>query len=169
MVRSCDLWVSWCGTAISGAKLRSLGFSVWNGDLRCEAATSRCGTVISGCITYWCPCITFGQIAEIVDRGTTSCATRGALYALIAWLTGCGCLYSCFYRSKIRRQYALEEGSYGDCIVRCCCEPCALCQEYRELKHQGFDLSIGWQGNVEQRTQGVMTATAPVIQGGMNR
>ncbi|XP_065631185.1 cell number regulator 2-like, partial [Quercus suber] len=95
------------------------------------------------CITYWCPCITFGQIAEIVDRGTTSCATRGALYALIAWLTGCGCLYSCFYRSKIRRQYALEEGSYGDCIVRCCCEPCALCQEYRELKHQGFDLSIG--------------------------
>ncbi|PIN13498.1 hypothetical protein CDL12_13883 [Handroanthus impetiginosus] len=23
------------------------------------------------CITWWCPCITFGQIAEIVDRGST--------------------------------------------------------------------------------------------------
>ncbi|XP_050275472.1 protein PLANT CADMIUM RESISTANCE 2-like [Quercus robur] len=128
-----------------------------------------CDDVGNCCITCWCPCITFGQIAEIVDRGTTSCVASGALYALINWLTGCGCLYSCCYRSKIRRQYALQEGSCGDCIVHCCCEHCALCQEYRELKHQGFDLSIGWQGNVEQRTQGVMTATAPVIQGGMNR
>ncbi|KAG8382725.1 hypothetical protein BUALT_Bualt05G0107200 [Buddleja alternifolia] len=23
------------------------------------------------CITFWCPCITFEQIAEIVDRGST--------------------------------------------------------------------------------------------------
>ncbi|OMP06435.1 hypothetical protein CCACVL1_01583 [Corchorus capsularis] len=23
------------------------------------------------CITFWCPCITFGQIAEIVDQGST--------------------------------------------------------------------------------------------------
>ncbi|KAK4596781.1 hypothetical protein RGQ29_014712 [Quercus rubra] len=129
-----------------------------------------CGDDVGNCcITCWCPCITFGRIAEIVDRGSTSCAASGALYALITWVTGCGCLYSCCYRSKMRRQYALEESSCGDCMVHCCCEQCALCQEYRELKHQGFDLSIGWQGNVEQRTQGVMTATAPVIQGGMNR
>ena len=26
----------------------------------------------SGCLTCWCPCITFGQIAEIVDMGTSS-------------------------------------------------------------------------------------------------
>lgn len=25
----------------------------------------------AGCITCWCPCITFGQIAEIVDKGST--------------------------------------------------------------------------------------------------
>ncbi|KAL4637865.1 hypothetical protein ACB092_03G108200 [Castanea dentata] len=114
------------------------------------------------CITCWCRCITFGQIAEIVDRGTTPCATSGGLYTLINMLTGCAFL----------RQYKLEEsccGGVGDCMVHFCCEQCALCQEYRELKHQGFDLSIGWQGNVEQRTKGVMTATAPGIQGGMNR
>nr|POE46286.1 hypothetical protein CFP56_64930 [Quercus suber] len=40
MVRSCDLWVSWCGTVISGVKLRSLGFSVWNDDLRFNAIIS---------------------------------------------------------------------------------------------------------------------------------
>ncbi|GKV43337.1 hypothetical protein SLEP1_g50640 [Rubroshorea leprosula] len=23
------------------------------------------------CMTFWCPCVTFGQIAEILDRGST--------------------------------------------------------------------------------------------------
>lgn len=26
---------------------------------------------LSGCLTCWCPCVTFGRIAEIVDRGST--------------------------------------------------------------------------------------------------
>lgn len=26
---------------------------------------------VSGCLTWWCPCITFGRIAEIVDRGSS--------------------------------------------------------------------------------------------------
>lgn len=25
----------------------------------------------TGCVTFWCPCITFGQVADIVDRGST--------------------------------------------------------------------------------------------------
>uniref|UniRef100_A0A2N9FZ91 Uncharacterized protein n=1 Tax=Fagus sylvatica TaxID=28930 RepID=A0A2N9FZ91_FAGSY len=72
-----------------------------------------CDDVPNCCITCWCPCITFGQIAEIVDRGTTSCATSGALYGLIAWITGCACFYSCFYRSKMRRQYTLGRALVG--------------------------------------------------------
>lgn len=28
--------------------------------------------LISGCMTFWCPCITYGRIAEIVDRGSSS-------------------------------------------------------------------------------------------------
>lgn len=24
-----------------------------------------------GCLTWWCPCIAFGQVAEILDKGTT--------------------------------------------------------------------------------------------------
>ncbi|KAK2994777.1 hypothetical protein RJ640_001683 [Escallonia rubra] len=31
----------------------------------CASDCSNC------CITCWCPCITFGQIAEIVDKGST--------------------------------------------------------------------------------------------------
>ncbi|XP_057420894.1 protein PLANT CADMIUM RESISTANCE 2-like [Lotus japonicus] len=122
------------------------------------------------CITFWCPCVTFGRIAEIVDRGSTSCGASGALYALITSLTGFGWLYSCFYSSKMRAQYNLKGNDCLDCLTHFFCEPCALCQEYRQLEKQGFNMVLGWHGNVEQQTQGVaMTSTAPTVEQGMNR
>ncbi|KAL8230198.1 hypothetical protein R6Q59_000143, partial [Mikania micrantha] len=30
-----------------------------------------CSNIPNCCLTCWCPCITFGQIAEIVDQGKT--------------------------------------------------------------------------------------------------
>uniref|UniRef100_A0A6N2N166 Uncharacterized protein n=1 Tax=Salix viminalis TaxID=40686 RepID=A0A6N2N166_SALVM len=74
---------------------------------------------------------------------STTCGMSGTLYTLILCLTGCSCFYSCFYRSKLRGQFFLEESPCTDCCVHCFCEECALCQEYRELKNRGFDLSIG--------------------------
>ncbi|KAI4357593.1 hypothetical protein L6164_001531 [Bauhinia variegata] len=122
------------------------------------------------CITFWCPCITFGQIAEIVDRGSTSCGTSGALYALIAYFTGCACFYSCFYRSRLREQYMLEQSPCWDWLVHCCCETCALCQEYRELQNRGYNMVLGWNGNLQQQNRGVaMAPAAPTFEQGMTR
>ncbi|ERM94041.1 hypothetical protein AMTR_s00010p00034340 [Amborella trichopoda] len=120
------------------------------------------------CITCWCPCITFGQIAEIADRGITSCGVSGSLYGLMLLIVGCACCYSCFYRSKLRSQYNLSKSPCADCLVHFFCEGCALCQEYRELKARGFDMSIGWIGNMEKQTRGV-TTMPPSMAGGMTR
>ncbi|XP_078166367.1 protein PLANT CADMIUM RESISTANCE 2-like [Carex rostrata] len=124
------------------------------------------------CVTCWCPCVTFGQIAEIVDRGSSACGTNGALYMLIMCVTGCPCLFSCFYRAKMRSQYSIKEGPCGgpcggDCCIHCFCEPCALCQEYRELKRRGFDLKIGWHANMEKQGQAAMLP--PQLQDPMTR
>ncbi|KAH0756916.1 hypothetical protein KY290_020409 [Solanum tuberosum] len=119
------------------------------------------------CITLWCPCITFGQVAEIIDKGSNSCGVNGALYAIIICVTCCPCFYSCFYRNKMRQQYLLKKNPCGDCLVHCFCEACALCQEYRELKNRGVDMSIGWHGNVERQNRGVIIP--PTVEGGMNR
>ena len=137
----------------------------------CSSGLCDCFSDCSSCcLTFWCPCITFGQISEIVDRGSSSCGVNGALYFCIAYLTGCACLYSCFYRSKMRQQFNLEEDPCHDCLVHFFCEGCALCQEYRELKTRGFDVSVGWQGNVDRQNRGVaMAPTAPVVEGGMKR
>ncbi|KAF5939246.1 hypothetical protein HYC85_023505 [Camellia sinensis] len=72
-----------------------------------------------------------------------ACGASGAIYALIAAVTGCACCYSCTYRKKLRNQYMLQESPCGDCLVHCFCEQCALCQEYRELTNRGFDLNKG--------------------------
>ncbi|CAJ2676103.1 unnamed protein product [Trifolium pratense] len=106
------------------------------------------------CLTFWCPCITFGRVAEIIDKGSTWCC----------------CLYSCCYRSKMREQYGLKGNDCTDCMIHCCCETCALCQEYRELHNRGFNMVIGWHRNVEQQTRGIaMSTTAPAVVSGMYR
>ncbi|XP_010269371.1 PREDICTED: protein PLANT CADMIUM RESISTANCE 2-like [Nelumbo nucifera] len=117
-------------------------------------------------ITCFCPCITFGQIAEIVNRGQTSCASRGAIYGLLGF-TGFACFYSCFYRSKLRGQYDLEEAPCVDCLVHFCCETCALCQEYRELKMRGYDMGIGWEANMGRQNRGM--TVPPSVGEGMTR
>ncbi|XP_010066585.2 protein PLANT CADMIUM RESISTANCE 2 [Eucalyptus grandis] len=119
------------------------------------------------CLSFWCPCITFGRIAEIADHGSVSCPVHGAVYTVIALLTGCACCYSCFYRTKMRQQYQLQEDPCADCLVHFCCESCALTQEYRELERRGFDMSIGWQMNMERQNRGI--PMAPVPPGGMMR
>ncbi|XP_012572551.1 protein PLANT CADMIUM RESISTANCE 7-like isoform X2 [Cicer arietinum] len=119
-------------------------------------------------VTCFCPCITFGLIAEIVDKGNSTCTCDGTIYGSLLAMTGLACLYSCYYRSKLRAQYDLPEAPCMDCLVHFCCETCALCQEYRELKNRGFDLSIGWEANMERQRQAV-TVAPPIISPAMTR
>ncbi|KAJ6891182.1 hypothetical protein NC651_024630 [Populus alba x Populus x berolinensis] len=104
----------------------------------------------SNCLlTCFCPCITFGQIAEILDRGNTSCRLQGLIYCAMSHI-GCAWLYGGVYRSKLRGFLSLPETPCADWLVHCCCCVCSLCQEYRELKNHGADPSLGWQANVEK-------------------
>ncbi|XP_031493311.1 protein PLANT CADMIUM RESISTANCE 2-like [Nymphaea colorata] len=128
----------------------------------------QCCTDPSTCLlTCCCPCVAFGQIAEIVDRGETSCIIGTGLYEVIRCLTGCACLYSAFFRAKMRAQYRLPESPAPDWAVHLLCEPCALAQEYRELKRRGYDMTIGWKGNLA--TQRVPPTMPPVVLPPMTR
>ncbi|KAK1605675.1 hypothetical protein QYE76_029348 [Lolium multiflorum] len=102
------------------------------------------------CLTCFCPCVTFGRVAEIVSGGERSCGAAGAIYVLIAALTRCQWIYSCTYRARLRTQYALPDAPCCDCCVHLCCSPCALTQEYRELKARGFDPEAGWEANADK-------------------
>ncbi|MED6173415.1 hypothetical protein PIB30_059089 [Stylosanthes scabra] len=105
-----------------------------------------CGGDAETCLITCClPCVTFGQIAEIVDEGKSSCAGQGCVYGLLM-MVSCHWLYSCVYREKLRKKYGLAAEPCCDCCVHFCCDPCALCQEHQELKFRGHDPSKGWIG-----------------------
>ncbi|KAJ6749276.1 DUF614 FAMILY PROTEIN-RELATED [Salix purpurea] len=113
-------------------------------------------------ITALFPCVTFGQIAEIVDNGQSTCATNGMMYGLVASCIGMPCLLSCGYRSKLRAKYGLIEDPAPDWLTHWIFEWCALCQEYRELNNRGLDPSIGWLGNISmQNMQKAQAGMAP--------
>ncbi|XP_010265196.1 PREDICTED: protein PLANT CADMIUM RESISTANCE 4-like [Nelumbo nucifera] len=116
--------------------------------------------------TAFFPCLTFGQVAEIVDNGYTNCGTSGLLYGAIALLIWIPCIYSCTYRTKLRNKFGLMEAPAPDWVTHFLCEWCALCQEYRELQHRGFDPSIGWLGNVarQQQQQAQVAMVPPTTQ-----
>ncbi|KAK4762575.1 hypothetical protein SAY86_008343 [Trapa natans] len=40
------------------------------------------------CLSSWCPCITFGQVSEIIDRGTSSCEVNCRIHFAILCITG---------------------------------------------------------------------------------
>ncbi|KAE9607541.1 putative PLAC8 motif-containing protein [Lupinus albus] len=103
----------------------------------------------SCCMTCCFPCITFGQNAEVVEKGRSSCASAGMIFCVLS-SCGFGWLYSYTYRSKLRGIYSLPEEPCIDLCVHCCCSCCAISQEYRELKTRGIDPSIGWSGNEEK-------------------
>ncbi|KAI3453007.1 hypothetical protein Pfo_009670 [Paulownia fortunei] len=111
----------------------------------------------SNCLkTFFCPCITVGQIVEIIDRGTTPSGTACGIFAALH-MVHCTWLYTSNYRSKLRALYKLPEAPYGDQMVHCCCCVCAISQEYRELKNRGVEPSIGWEGNVDKwKREGVI-------------
>ncbi|WVZ22738.1 hypothetical protein V8G54_001282 [Vigna mungo] len=126
----------------------------------------------AGCLTLWCPCVSFGRIAEILDKGKTckcvielinydplyflnfcfcamifviaACCLYGSLFYLLAGFTQLGgCIYAWLYRAKLREVYGIKGHHCIDCLVSFLCLHLSICQEYRELKVRGFDISAG--------------------------
>lgn len=113
------------------------------------------------------PCVTFGQIADVLDNGHTSNFTKPSSldfllssYYIFGYFSFpkfpyCSLCYQwhhlCFrclsviwpYRRKLRQRFGLMEAPASDCMVHCLFEPCALCQEYRELKNRGINPALG--------------------------
>lgn len=105
-------------------------------------------------VTAICPCITSGQVAEIVNEGKTSRWEGTILFLLFSMMLS-GCFYTLFTRKKMRRLYKLKGSNVTDCMAHTFLLPCALCQEYRELNHQGFDPALGWRENIERQIHAV--------------
>ncbi|KAL2644123.1 hypothetical protein R1flu_011710 [Riccia fluitans] len=90
----------------------------------------------SCCMGFWCPCVLVGRSVEAIDQGRTSCPLGCSIFLLLQALLGCGCLYTCMYRTRLREKYDLPATPCPDLCVDCCCLSCSICQVYRELENR---------------------------------
>lgn len=101
------------------------------------------------------PCVTFGQIAEVLDAGELTCPLGSFIYLLMMpalcsqWVMGSK------YRTKLRTRYGLVEAPYQDVVSHIFCPCCSLCQEFRELRNRGLDPALGWNGILAQQQGGM--------------
>ncbi|EFJ33155.1 hypothetical protein SELMODRAFT_439474 [Selaginella moellendorffii] len=95
------------------------------------------------CPSCWCalccPCVLVGRMANILDQGMTSVFTGAAIFC------GCGCLYSCLYRAKLRHKYGLPEEPCNDICTECWCNCCSIAQAYRELRNRNINPALGYE------------------------
>ncbi|PON87071.1 PLAC8 motif-containing protein [Trema orientale] len=118
------------------------------------------------CFTCFCPCVVFGRIAEIADKGTISSNKACLLYSALGAIHWAS-LFGATYRTKLRALFSLPEEPHSDCFLHSCCCVCSLTQEYRELQNRGFDPAIGWEANVEKwKREGL---EPPITEQRMNR
>ncbi|KAK9867821.1 hypothetical protein WJX84_004730 [Apatococcus fuscideae] len=81
------------------------------------------------CCGLWClPCLYGDNNTELRGSGLGP----GCLYF---WLSCCVCFFAGPFRAELRERHNLQERPCSDCCVHCCCSPCAVCQEAREIKY----------------------------------
>lgn len=98
-----------------------------------------------------CPGFVQGQNSHDVTDGQFGCCVQGSMLCfatLIAPYAVGG--VNADFRGTIRKYMGISGSKETDCLVHCFCHPCALVQEYREIKYrktQGY-LYINAPGHV---------------------
>eukprot|EP00803_Ostreobium_quekettii_P004911 evm.model.scf_108.20 EVM.evm.TU.scf_108.20 scf_108:137194-139897(-) len=121
--------------------------------------------LFAGFLVSVLPCIAFSENRRMLHGGELRDTVDPCIiYCLLAYLTsglGC-CLYAYGTRTDIRNKYNLKEDPCNDCCVHLLCHPCALCQEYRELKMRPLtEWPLPDRGvSPHSPTAGVLTAPA---------
>ncbi|MCO5552985.1 hypothetical protein L7F22_006505 [Adiantum nelumboides] len=109
------------------------------------------------CVTF-CPCIVFARNAKNITDGDAAFFKTCLTYALVGgcwgtfacyvcgplgyWITGVPC-YAARFRRQLRIKRGLPDVPLNDKEAHFCCHPCALSQEYREIKSWHSDIVIG--------------------------
>ncbi|KAJ6619427.1 PLAC8 family-domain-containing protein [Mycena sp. CBHHK59/15] len=127
------------------------------------------------CLVSWfLPCVSYGRLmaryqalensvgpSHHVCVDLTSYAIKADTHSPtdgVAQCFGCGGLVGMGGRQLIRSRYAVRGDGATDCLLSCCCAPCALTQESREIELE--EQSLGHPG------AGFSMFTAPQGQGG---
>jgi Cys-rich protein (TIGR01571 family) len=89
------------------------------------------------CIGTFYPCVIFGRNAETLGYDNDKSCTNYCLLCICP--LSCNCFIHAPVRAEIRRRYNIDESSLTEMCLTCCCNRCALLQEYVQLKQARSD------------------------------
>ncbi|KZT41630.1 PLAC8-domain-containing protein [Sistotremastrum suecicum HHB10207 ss-3] len=109
-----------------------------NGIFGCFGDCATC------CVSTFLPCITYAQNKSRIHYLEANGARHPSggemingdcfIHGCLTVIAGLGCILQIGNRKNIREHYRIEGGGAGDCFYSCCCQPCALTQEAREIE-----------------------------------
>ncbi|KAJ7133818.1 PLAC8-domain-containing protein [Mycena filopes] len=113
-----------------------------------------CADPLTFLASWFLPCIVYGRnrarFQSLETYGTVSTETVDGLIGgdslmyCAAQCFGCGGLVGMMGRGQTRARYGIAGSGGGDCLLSCCCAPCALTQESREIEQE--EQSLGHPG-----------------------
>ncbi|KAI9783231.1 MAG: hypothetical protein M1839_004071 [Geoglossum umbratile] len=102
----------------------------------------ECGDVSTGCLGCFCPCIVYGKTQYRISQKSAKKDPTDLLgykacngpCGLMCLLCGFQWTLAFFQRTRIRSIYKVKGSCANDCLAACCCLPCALIQDEREVR-----------------------------------
>ncbi|PSN71964.1 PLAC8-domain-containing protein [Corynespora cassiicola Philippines] len=111
---------------------------------------SACCTPFGTCMLSWCcPCIQYGKTSHRHEHNGTlegySCCNGSCMAFCGLGLFGFSWVLSMIKRGDIRAKHHIKGNACGDCLCACCCAPCDLTQQDKEVQYRENQALLGQQ------------------------
>ncbi|KAK4349300.1 hypothetical protein RND71_032055 [Anisodus tanguticus] len=129
----------------------------------------------TGFITCLCPCVTFGQVDEMLSEGKMTWWEGALMFGLLEtiFFGQASFIFAWYHRVQFRKKYNLMGNLLSEFAITLCCTRLVLCQNYRQLNKLGFDVALGWKANKKKQrrieSQGAVQFVPPMANPGMFR
>ncbi|KAF2816883.1 uncharacterized protein BDZ99DRAFT_504829 [Mytilinidion resinicola] len=104
-----------------------------------EHSGASCFTPFTTCLlSNCCPCITYGRTYHRLTKGKElegySCCNLPCVGFCLLTGFGLSWIMSMLQRGEVRAGYQLKGNACTDCLCSCCCMPCDLTQQDKEVQ-----------------------------------
>ncbi|KAF2439427.1 PLAC8-domain-containing protein [Karstenula rhodostoma CBS 690.94] len=105
-----------------------------------HSGSGCCSPMGTCCLSWWCPCMQYGKTRHRSKndgnmQGYSCCNSSCMAFCGLACL-GISFILPMMNRSDIRAKYHLKGNGCGDCLCACCCTPCDLTQQEKEVSYR---------------------------------
>ncbi|KAF1950552.1 PLAC8-domain-containing protein [Byssothecium circinans] len=105
-----------------------------------HSGSGCCSPFGTCCMGWWCPCILHGKTRHRTKNNGNmsgySCCNGSCMGFCGLAMLGVGFVLPWISRSDIRQKYSLTGNGCKDCMCACCCAPCDVIQQAKEVEYR---------------------------------